>query len=388
MTSGSNILLVTKEDTTAKIVNSALNQSQSEHITLAGICKEVSELRSYLTDTEVLAVVVDIDVDPLRALYDLDEILHSYPDIYVVVVSSSFDKELVLRAMQAGARDFLEKKDMAAGLSGVLQHLAKNSKRKKTELGSVISIFSAGGGCGATTITVNLASELRLLSSKPVLAIDLDNCYGTLSIYLGIKSQYGIADVMNRKGLIDKHLIQSSVYNYMEDFHVLACPASMDSPGANSLDYENLSRVLEACRQLYGYTVIDAPRMPERIMTNLAGLSDVVLVVFQLTIKDVNFARSIVLSLTKAGISGKKILPLANRFTKRGPLVSLEDGKKAVGLNSCQVIRSDWRNAMKSVNRGQPIVQVDRGSGLRSDFRKLAAKVRDYQLNGSSKISE
>ena len=385
VTSGSNILLVTKEDNTANIVKLALNQS--EHMTLASICKEVSELRSYLTNTKVQAVVVDIDLDPSRVLYDLGEILHSYPDIYVVVVCSSFHKELVLQAMQAGARNFLEKNNITAELSEVLQHLAKNSKRKKTGLGSVISIFSASGGCGATTVTVNLASELRLLSSQPVLAIDLDNCYGAVSIYLGIKSQYGIADVMNRKGLIDKHLIRSSAYSYMEDFHVLASPASMDSPRTNSLEYENLPSVLEACRHLYGYTVIDAPRMPEGTMTNLASLSDIILIVFQLTVKDVYFARSMVLSLTKSGIASKKIMPLANRFKKRGLLVRLEDSKKALGLSSCQVIRSDWRNAMKSVNHGQPLVQVARGSGLQSDYRKLAAKVRAYQLNGNSKIS-
>jgi Flp pilus assembly CpaE family ATPase len=385
VTSGLNILLVTKEDTTTNIVKSVL--SQTEQMTLAGICKEVSELRSYLTDTKVQVVVVDIDLDRLRVLYDLGEILHSYPDIYVIVVCSSFHKELVLRAMQVGARDFLEKKNIATELSEVLQDLTKSSERKKTGLGSVISVFSAGGGCGATTVTVNLASELRLSSSKPVLAIDLDSCYGTVSTYLGIKSRYGIADVLNRKGLIDKHLIQSSAYSYMEDFHVLASPASMGSPRADSLEYENLSRVLEACRQLYGNTVIDAPRLPEHTMTNLAGLSDVVLIVFQLTIKDVNFARAMVSSLTKSGIAGKKILPLANRVKKRGPLIRLEDGKKAVGLSSCQVIRSDWRKAIKSVNRGQPLVQVAKGSGIRGDFRKLAAKVRSYQLNGSSKIS-
>ena len=129
MTSGSNILLVTKEDNTANIVKSALNQN--EHMTLVGICKEVSELRSYLTNTKVQAVVVDIDLDPSRVLYDLGEILHSYPDVYVVVVCSSFRKELVLRAMQAGARNFLEKNNITAELSEVLQHLAKNSKRKR-----------------------------------------------------------------------------------------------------------------------------------------------------------------------------------------------------------------------------------------------------------------
>jgi Flp pilus assembly CpaE family ATPase len=125
--------------------------------------------------------------------------------------------------------------------------------------------------------------------------------------------------------------------------------------------------------------------MLEPAFTDLAGLSDIILVVFQLTVKDVNFARSMVSSLTKSGIAGEKIVPLANRVKRRGPLVRLEDSKKAVGLKSCQAIRGDWRKAMKSINRGRPLTEVARRSGLRSDFLKLAAKVRDYGINGSSK---
>jgi len=385
VTSTLNILLITNEETTTNTLKDVL--SQSGHINLVGICDEVSGLRRYLSKSRIQAIVVDIDLDPSRVLYDLSQILSPYPDIYVVVICSSFNRELVLRAMQAGARNFLEKKNIKAELSEVLRHLTNNSEGKKTGLGSVISIFSAGGGCGATTVVVNLASELRLSSSKSVLAIDLDNCYGTVSTYLGIRSQYGIADVINRKGLIDKNLIQSSAYSYMEDFHVLPSPASIDSQRTNTLDYENLSRVLEACRQLYGYTIIDAPRIPEATMINMASLSDIILIVFQLTVKDVHFARSMVSSLTKSGIAGEKILPLANRVKKRGPLVRLEDSKKAVGMSSCHPIRSDWHKAMKSVNQGQPLAQVARGSGLRSDFRKLAATVRSYEENSNSKIS-
>lgn len=385
MTLESNILLVTRDDETANTVKTAL--FHSEGMTLAGICHDVSDLRSYLSKTNIQAVVVDIDLDPSRVLYDLGEILHSYPEIYIIVVCSSFHKELVLRAMQSGARNFLEKNNIAAELSEVLQHLAKKSQRTKTGVASVISIFSAGGGCGATTVAVNLASELRLLSSQPVLAVDLDNCFGTVSIYLGIQSQYGIADVLNRKGLIDQHLIQSSAYSYMDDFHILVSPASMETPGTISLEYKNLPHVLETCRQLYGYTVIDAPRLPEHTMTTLAGLSDMILIVYQLTVKDVHFARSMVSSLTESGIASQKIVLLANRVKKRGPLIRLEDSKKAIGLSSCQAIRSNWRTAMKAVNHGQPLVQVARSSGLRSDFRKLAAKIHAEKFNDSSKIS-
>jgi pilus assembly protein CpaE len=385
MTSGFDILLVTKEDTTANAIKSVIDKS--EDLTLAGICQDVSELRNYLSNKKVQTVVVDIDPDPSQILHNLSGILTAYPKTYVVVVCSSFNKKLVVQAMQAGARHYLEKETIASELSNELKQLLQDGKRKEAGLGSVISIFSAGGGCGATTVAINLASELRLLASKPVLTIDLDSSYGTMSTYLGIKTRYGISDVLSHKGLIDKHLITSSAYSYMDGFNVLASPASIESTRTKSLQFENLPAALEACRQVYGYTVIDAPRMPESTITNLASMSDVVLVVFQLTVKDVNFARSMVLSLTKSGIAGEKIISLVNRVKKRGPLVRLEDSKKAVGLNACLTIRSDWRKAMKSVNRGQPLAHVARGSGLRKDYRKLAAKVRSYGVNSSSKIS-
>jgi pilus assembly protein CpaE len=378
-------LLVTQEDSTAKTIKSVLDES--EQMTLAGVCRDVPELRSQLSSAKVQAVVVDIDPDPPRVLSEVGMILTAYPETYVVVICSSFTKELVLQAMQKGARHFLEKKTIAAELCKELQVLVRGDEEKVAGSGSVvISVFSAGGGCGATTVAVNLASELRLMSSGAILLIDLDNCYGTVSAYLGMKSQYGIADVLARKGLIDKHLIQSSAFDYKEDFHVLASPASVGSSKARSLQYENLPRALEACRGVYKYTVIDAPRLPEDTVVELTNSSDIALVVFQLTVKDVSFARSMVSSLTKSGVASKKIMLVANRVKKRGPLVRLEDSKKAVGLNSCLAIRSDWRKAMKSVNQAQPLAQAAGRSGLRNDFRKLAAKIRAYEINGSGKI--
>lgn len=387
MVSESNILLVTMDDNAANAVKKTLLHSKG--MTLAGICKKTSEIRGYLKNKNIQAIVIDIDNKPSHVLYELGNILHSHPEIYVIVICSGYHKELVLRAMQAGARNFLEKQNIAKELSEVLLHLDKTSKRKKKGAvsDSVISIFSAGGGCGATTVTVNLASELRLLSSQPVLMIDLDNCYGTVSTYIGIKSQYGIADCLNRKGLIDKHLIQSSAFSYMEDFHVLVSPASMDSPKVSSLQYENLPRVLESCRELYEYTIIDVPRISGQEMTNLAGLSDILLIVFQLTVKDVHFARTIVESLTKAGVASEKIILLANRFKKRGPFVRLEDSKKVIGIDSCQIIRSDWKIAMKSVNHGKPLAQVAKSSKLRGDYQKLAVTIHGYRSNNNDKIS-
>jgi pilus assembly protein CpaE len=256
--------------------------------------------------------------------------------------------------------------------------------KKKGALGSIISVFSASGGCGATTIVLNLANELRLKLSRPVMVVDLDCYYGTAATYLGISGRYGIADVLSHKGPIDETLIKSSACNYTEDFDVLISPAGVEHPGPKSLRYHNLIDVLLACKKAYRYTIIDAPRASESVAADLATVSKVVLIVFQLTVKDIKSAQSMVSFLSNCGVERKKILPLANRFEKRGPLVRFEDGEKALGLGIIPRIRSDFRNVLNSLNLGQPLAQTAPWSGLRCDFQKLVTQIYSCETDGDS----
>ncbi|MHC4704758.1 MAG: hypothetical protein ACYTFQ_29785, partial [Planctomycetota bacterium] len=91
-------------------------------------------------------------------------------------------------------------------------------------------------------------------------------------------------------------------------------------------------------------------------------------------------------SLTESGIARERIIPLANRVKKRGPLVRFEDTKRALGLSSCISIRSDWRKAMKSINHARPLAEAVRRSGLRRDIRELAVNVRARRKNGAVKV--
>ncbi|HCO96314.1 MAG TPA: hypothetical protein DIU00_20645, partial [Phycisphaerales bacterium] len=323
-----------------------------------------------------------------QMMRDVATIYGISPETFVVLVSSSLTTELVLQAMRTGAKHFLEKKTLVSELSQELQLLVQDNRKREVNSDSlVIPIFSGGGGCGATTVAINLASELRFLSDKLVLAIDLDGFYGAMSSYLAIKSQYGIADVLAPKNnVIDSDLIRSSACAYADNFHLLTSPANSSFAGTKVLRYENVSRVIEACRQIYGYTVIDAPRLTRTTTIELAKMSDLVVVVFQLTVKDVNTTRAIVSSLMDAGIARERVLPLANRVKKRGPLVRFEDTKRALGLSSCRTIRSDWRKAMKSVNNGKPLAEAAKRSGLRRDILELAVGVRAHGNNGTVKV--
>ncbi|MHC5184387.1 MAG: AAA family ATPase [Planctomycetota bacterium] len=375
MTPKTKIFLVTKDKNTIQHVDAVANNGSP--IEVDRVLPEISWMAQYLDDSQVTAGIVDIDPNPAEALAELEALTSANPHLCTVVVSENITQDLILSAMQVGARHFLQKGSVHKELSGVMGRLLTHS-RVSRNAGSVLTVFSASGGCGATTVALNVANELRLKASKPVLVIDLDHCYGAASSYLNTKSEYGIDDVLTYEGSIDKHLIQSSSSPYKDDFHILLSSAGKPPKAEKGWGSQGLSDVLKACRQAYGYTVIDAPRMDEQTVKDLCELSDFTIVVFQLNVKDLKFAHSIISMFKDLGLSQDKIIPLANRFAKRGSLIPIDDGRRALGTENICSIRSDWRNAVNCLNTGKTLADAAPKSGIRKDFLKLIDQIQSH----------
>jgi pilus assembly protein CpaE len=367
MTAKTEIFLFTNDgDTVGRVRRISENGSP---VRLGGVFSDPLELNAFLEHSDIQAGVFDIDPDPQTRLREMESILQAHPKLCSVVVSETISQDLILSAMQSGARHFIQKNAIGSELPQAVSRLLQHTLAKRPA-GRIVTIFSAAGGCGATTVAMNTAMELRLRLGKPVMMIDLDRFYGSAAAYLDIESKYGIADLLSHKGNIDRHLVQSTSTAYMEDFHVLLSPADTAGRHASALPLQNLPAVLEACRQMYAVTVIDAPRLDDEAVKQLSELSDYTVVVFQLTIKDLRCARSIITSFRQRGHLDK-IIPLANRFQKRSRLVSVESGRQAIGADHIHLMRSDWRTAMTCLNRGKTLAEAAPRSGMRKDLLKL-----------------
>ena len=254
MNTAADILLVTQEPQVAQTVADAINVNGQ--LAARGICRNLDDLVITLDRGPVPAVVVDIDPKPIQMLNDLDPIINRHPGTRFIVVSSS-QGDLLMQAMQVGVRHFLLKDRIGAELMSVLQRLIPanaGSRNGHHSSGAVVTVQSAGGGCGATTLAINLANELHLLSNQPTLLIDLDIAYGAAAGYLGINAQYGIADVLRDGDRIDSHLVRSTAVVHSDDLHVLVSPATVDMENPATLQFEHLGRALQKAREL-GYTV-------------------------------------------------------------------------------------------------------------------------------------
>jgi pilus assembly protein CpaE len=380
-----DVLLLTQEDQTIAAVRSVLeSRALADAPNLCGTIMDLRTELSRTTNGHSNIAMVDIDQDPERMLSELSRITMMYPHLWLIVLSKEFNERRVLHAMQVGARHFLRKSAIATELDQVLEHLLTRRPETSTRSGMVIPIFPCSGGCGATTVAINLANELRLALAQRVLIVDLDTHYGATASYLGLKGRYGIGHVLGRQGAIDRHLIESTAATYCEGFDVLLSPAAAEADRGVNLNFSRLPAALEACRESYDCIVVDAPRAPREVMADLASVSRMNLIVLQLTVRDVAFAGSLISFLADHGIPRERILPLANRVRRRGPLLRIEDGQRAIGVHTLHPIRNDWAKAVRSVNRGRPLADVANRSRLRRDYQRLAATIQQCMSHGSS----
>jgi pilus assembly protein CpaE len=337
-------------------------------------CTDLDDLKRLSKNTpgpSYDAILVDIDPDQEAVLNSLKEIVRANPQSQFIAVSNEFNRDLIPRAMHAGVWHFIHKKQLAAELCITVAKLLFN----KMHRGRIIGVLSGSGGCGATTIAHNLASELSLCSDAQSIVVDLDLAYGGVSRHLGLNSSYGIDHVLARAGLIDRHLIESIAVKVSERVSVLSSPAGRATDDESEYTFDRLVDLLNACKEAYGNVVIDAPHVSHTVLKTLATVSDVMVVVFQMRIGDLRFAASLIGRLTRYGLAPERIIPVANRVGRRSVSLDIGDARKVLQPAVLHCIRNDWPTAMKSLNKAKPLNEIAKRSGLRRDFLKLIPRI-------------
>ena len=367
------VLLLTKDTATEKAVISALESEQG--IAAVTVCRDMSSLVSRLERTSVPIVLVDIDSQPMRILDDLEPIANRFIHTRFIVLSTHVLSDLMFKAMQVGVRHVQTKNTIASELAGVLQRLIPDVSVQNGRLGAVLTILSASGGCGSTTLVVNLANELQLAAGVPVLMVDLDYSYGAVATYLDLHGHYGIAEVLGHEGGIDAQLINTTAVRHSENLHALLSPASINFAEVKPLQTGKLAAALSACKQGYKYTVIDAPRVSMDVAATLAEASDVTLIVLQPTVKDIRVAKAMITALIERGIPRNRIRPILNRSRTRRQMISFDEAQKALGGVSLERLRNDYSNAIRGSNYGRLLSQAAPRSALRRDVAHLAERI-------------
>lgn len=201
-------------------------------------------------------VFVDLDGETEYAL-DVVESLNAINLATVMVYSEQADRNLVIRCMRAGAREFLNLPLAPGDMAGALARLSVHdpSLRLARSTGKRFFVFlGAKGGCGVTTVATRFALSLAQESKQPTLLIDLGLPLGDAAIHLGMACDYSTVNALEDWRRLDGSFLHSLLAEHRSGLWVLAAPGEFPRTQAPTEAYVKL---LAVARQNFQHVVVD-----------------------------------------------------------------------------------------------------------------------------------
>jgi pilus assembly protein CpaE len=213
-------------------------------------------------------LLVDISgiAEPFAALEALAAVCA--PDVRVLVIGEQTDigfyRQLTRDLCVAEYAHKPLTQDMVARLFG--PQLAGEAT-EASKGGKVIAVCGMRGGCGSTTVAVNLALQLAERSHGHVALLDLHLRGGTTGLMLGVRPGTGLRVALEEPERVDALFLDRAGIPIADRLRLIAAEDPMDS--LPQPVETGLRRVLEMLRSRANYVVIDLP-MPPGPMERLA----------------------------------------------------------------------------------------------------------------------
>lgn len=199
-----------------------------------------------------------------------------------------------------------------------------NNKR-----GKAMGIFSAKGGVGKTTLTINLAGMIETVNKK-VLIIDLNLSSGGISISLNLECEKNIFNLIDDYENNRHFEFNNYVTKYDEFIDVLSSPK--DPRQAAKIDSKYIELIIDKALNNYDVVLIDMDHSLSEI--NIVTLDNVDEILFVMTNdpKDLKNMKSIISVFRDLDLSNYKIL-LNNSVNPYKNYFSLFDMKNVMKAN-------------------------------------------------------
>ena len=341
----------------------------------------VDEVTSYLvTASGPQTVVLGPEVATGAAVNLAGTFRSVRPEVGVILLRDLVDAGLLTEALRAGVREVVTTGETEALLEAVrrsnelgtaLARHASAEEPSEVALGRVVTVFSAKGGCGKTTISTNLGVALADKGRRSVVVVDLDLAFGDVAIALQLFPSHTIADAvpLGERDL-DFAGLAALLTPHSSGLTTLVAPVE---PGAaDSIPASLVARIIEVLRENFDFVVIDTPPAFDDQVLAAFDLSDAVVLLATL---DIPALKNLKLTL--------ETLELLNYPRDRWKIV-LNRSDSKVGLSIAEVEKTlrtaitaqipSSRDVPASINRGVPIVLDDPKHPVSVAIREFAER--------------
>jgi len=302
------------------------------------------------------------------------------PGLGVVLLRPHLELGVLSDGLRAGVREVADINDPAGVLAAcarslnVSRQLRAGPARLASESdapapdGRVVTIFSAKGGCGKTTLATNAAISLAHGGRRRVCILDLDLAFGDVAIMLQLVPEKTIADLIPVGDRLDETGLRTTLTPYCPGVDTLLAP--VQPAVAEEVTRDLVADIIELARSMFDYVVIDTP----------PHFNDVVLAALDASHLYVLVATPDLPALKNLRVTLDMFEMLDYQREHRVVVLNRADAR--VGLTAADIERvirvpiaahvPSSRDVPISVNKGVPIVLDSPGHAVSTAIRDLA----------------
>jgi pilus assembly protein CpaE len=298
-----------------------------------------------LTATETEIVVVVLAPDTERALAAVRN-NRSKTRAPILLVGPTSDTKLVLRSLREGANEFLDQADLKAELVAALQRLSAVAPK-----GRIVVVLSGSGGCGCSTVAVNLAVALARDHQASAL-VDLKLEAGDLTALLDLKPEYSIAELCKNVRRLDASLLDGCLIPHSSGVQLLAAPAR--AADAAFVTQDGVNEVLSVVAHRFPFVVVDLGNT-FRTAHALLLQADSILLVLRFDFTCLRNTRAALDFFKDIGVPAGKVQIVANRYGQPNE-ISSGAVDEALGVKVAHYVPEDAKTVNRANNNGVPVL--------------------------------
>lgn len=325
--------------------------------------------------------LVVIEVDPARpaSLERLEAFRRSFPSIPAIAAVRDASVPLVRALLKAGVRDVialpLARHELAATVEDVKRELAQESVSEVGQ-GRVVAMLKSVGGVGATSILVQMAALMARRergSGRGVCVIDLDLQFGNVATYLGLNPMNHVGELLSAGERLDEALLRSIAIEHGSGVSVIAAPKQL-SP-IESVDVDQVLRVIELAARCYDVVLIDLPGNWTNWSLSLAARADLLLMVVELSVGSLRQARRQIDLLLDQQLGNIPLEVIVNRVEKKlFKSIDLGDVRRVLGQDVDLVVANDFQLMSAACDQGVLVGDLRAKTKIDRDLGAIAAR--------------
>lgn len=319
-------------------------------------------------DPELIVVIISPDIE--RGLSVLRGIRRA-TQAPLFAVGPAIDPKLLLRTLREGAQEYLDESNLPEELAAAIDRL-KAEQTGNRSAGKIVALAGAAGGCGCSTLSVNVAAALAKGAGGCIL-LDLNSEAGDLSSLVDLRPTYTLADLCRNAGRLDRSLLEGALVRHASGIRLLGAPPRLMD--AASVTVDGVRQILSLSTELAPFVVADLGRSFRRESSLAATQADEVWLVLRLDFTSLRNARRLLDHFKEGGLDADKVRVVVNRYRQPSE-IPLPDAEAALGMKISRFVIDDAKTVNRANNNGSPVVIEAPSAKVSVQMADLAAKLR------------